>query len=85
MLESTGTNTATTLANGTVQGQIKIIVHDTDGGNSILTPQARLGYADLNFVDDGDTAMLMWTGAAWAVIGFADVGADIPADVLNVA
>jgi len=27
----------------------------------------------------------MWTGAAWAVIGFADVGADIPADVLNVA
>src|SRR6056300_1599766 len=40
LLESTGTNTATTLANGTVQGQIKIIVHDTDGGNSILTPQA---------------------------------------------
>ena len=81
-LEST--NGATTLANGTVQGQIKIIVHDTDGGNSILTPQARLGYADLNFVDDGDTAMLMWTGAAWAVIGFADVGADIPADLIDI-
>jgi hypothetical protein len=84
LLESTGTNVATTLANGTVQGQIKIIVHDTDGGNSILTPQSRLGYADLNFVDDGDTAMLMWTGAAWAIIGFADIGHAIPADVIDV-
>ncbi len=85
LLESTGTNTATTLANGTVQGQIKIIVHDTDGGDSILTPQARLGYADLNFATAGDTAMLMWTGAAWAIIGFADVAANIPADLIDVA
>ena len=85
LLETTSTNVATTLANGTVQGQIKIIVHDTAGGTSICTPQTRLGYADLNFVDDGDTAMLMWTGAAWAIIGFADVGADIPADLIDVA
>ena len=85
LLETTSTNVATTLANGTVQGQIKIIVHDTDNGLSICTPQTRLGYADLNFVDDGDTAMLMWTGAAWAIIGFADVAADIPADLIDVA
>jgi hypothetical protein len=85
LLQTTSNNVATTLANGTVQGQIKIIVHDTDGGASVCTPQTRLGYADLNFVDDGDTAMLMWTGAAWAIIGFADVGADIPADVIDVA
>ena len=84
LLETTGT-VATTLANGTVQGQIKIIVHDTDGGASVCTPQTRLGYADLNFVDDGDTAMLMWTGAAWAIIGFADVAANIPADLIDVA
>ena len=84
LLETTSNNVATTLANGTVQGQIKIIVHDTDGGLSICTPQTRLGYADLNFVDDGDTAMLMWTGAAWAIIGFADVGADIPADLIDI-
>ena len=83
-LQTTGT-VATTLADGTHEGQLKIIVHDTDGGNSILTPQARLGYADLNFVDDGDTAMLMWTGAAWAVIGFADIGHAIPADIINVS
>jgi len=85
LLQTTSNNVATTLANGTVQGQIKIIVHDTDGGASVLTPQTRLGYADLNFVDDGDSAMLMWTGAAWAIIGFADVGADIPADLIDVA
>ena len=83
LLETTG-SVATTLANGTVQGQIKIIVHDTDGGASVCTPQTRLGYADLNFVDDGDTAMLMWTGAAWAIIGVADVAADIPADLIDV-
>ena len=80
LLETTSNNVATTLANGTVQGQIKIIVHDTDGGASVCTPQTRL-----NFVDDGDTAMLMWTGAAWAIIGFADVGADIPADLIDIA
>ena len=85
LLETTSNNVATTLANGTVQGQIKIIVHDTDGGASVCTPQTRLGYADLNFVDDGDTAMLMWTGSAWAIIGFADVGADIPADLIAIA
>ena len=85
LLQTTSNNVATTLANGTVQGQIKIIVHDTAGGTSICTPQTRLGYADLNFVDDGDTAMLMWTGAAWAIIGFADVGADIPADIIDIA
>ena len=85
LLETTSNNVATTLANGTVQGQIKIIVHDTDGGASVCTPQTRLGYADLNFVDDGDTAMLMWTGSAWAIIGFADVGADIPADLIDIA
>jgi hypothetical protein len=83
LLETTGT-VATTLANGTVQGQIKIIVHDTDGGSSVCTPQSRLGYLALKFEDDGDSAMLMWTGAAWAIIGFADVGADIPVQLIDV-
>ena len=85
LLNTESTNGATTLANGTVQGQIKMIICDADQGASVCTPQSRLGYADLNFVDDGDSAMLMWTGTAWAIIGFADVGADIPADVIDVA
>ena len=85
LLNVESTSGATTLANGTVQGQIKMIICDADQGASVCTPQSRLGYADLNFVDDGDSAMLMWTGTAWAIIGFADVGADIPADVIDVA
>ena len=36
LLQTAGSN-ATTLANGTVQGQIKIIVNDQDGGSSVLT------------------------------------------------
>ena len=54
-------------------------------GQAVCTPADPLGYADLNFVDDGDTAMLMWSGAKWAIIGFADVGADIPADLIDIA
>ena len=81
-LEST--NGATTLANGTVVGQMKTIIADTDQGASVMTPASPMGFADLNFVDDGDTATLIWSGAKWAVIGFADVGADIVVDLIDI-
>ena len=78
LLASSGSNTATTLADGTVVGQIKIIVHDVDGGNSILAVTAALGFADLDFVDDGDTAMLMWTGTTgWALLSQITVASDL--------
>ena len=78
LLASSGTDTATTLADGTVIGQIKVIVHDTDGGNSILAVTDALGFADLDFVDDGDTAMLMWTGTTgWALLSQITVSADL--------
>ena len=77
LLASSGSNTATTLADGTVVGQIKIIVHDVDGGNSILAVTDAHGFADLDFVDDGDTAMLMWTGTTgWAILSQQSVGTD---------
>ena len=78
LLASSGSSTATTLADGTVIGQIKIIVHDVDGGNSILAVTDALGFADLDFVDDGDTAMLMWTGTTgWALLSQITVAADL--------
>ena len=78
LLASSGSNTATTLADGTVIGQIKIIVHDVDGGNSILAVTDALGFADLDFVDDGDTAMLMWTGTTgWALLSQITVASDL--------
>ena len=77
LLESSGSVT-TTLADGTVIGQIKIIVHDVDGGASILNVTDALGFADLDFVDDGDTAMLMWTGTTgWALLSQITLAADI--------
>ena len=78
LFASNGSNTAMTLADGTVIGQIKIIVHDVDGGNSILAVTDALGFADLDFVDDGDTAMLMWTGTTgWALLSQITVSADL--------
>jgi len=80
LLASSGTDTATTLADGTVIGQIKIIVHDVDGGNSILAVTDALGFADIDFVTAGDTAMLMWTGTTgWALLSTADVVSDAAA------
>ena len=77
LLESSGSVT-TTLADGTVIGQIKIIVHDVDGGASIINVTDALGFADLDFVDDGDTAMLMWTGTTgWALLSQITLAADI--------
>ena len=76
MLQTAGSN-ATTLANGTVQGQIKIIVNDQDGGTSELTPQSRLGYANIDFVDDGDAVICMWTGTGWAVLASNKVATDM--------
>ena len=77
LLQSSGTNTATTLADGTVIGQLKVIIHDTDGGNSIMAVTDALGFADLDFLDDGDTAMLMWTGSHWALLSLITVAADL--------
>ena len=77
LLQSSASSTSTTMANGTVQGQIKIIVHDQDGGASEWTPQSRLGYAILDFTDDGDSAICLWTGTAWAVLASNKVAPDM--------
>ena len=75
LLETAGSN-ATTLADGTVQGQIKIIVNDTDGGSSQLTPADPLGFANIDFANDGDSVMLIWTGTSWAVLSSVSVASD---------
>jgi hypothetical protein len=77
LLATSGTNVASTLADGTVIGQLKIIINDIDGGNGIMAVTDALGFADLDFVDDGDTAMLMWSGATgWALLSQQSVATD---------
>ena len=75
LLQTAGTN-ATTLADGTVVGQLKIIVHDTDGGSTELTPADPLGYIDLDFAALGDSAMLMWIGTKWAALSSVALAGD---------
>jgi len=77
LFETAGSN-ATTLADGTVIGQIKVVVNDVDGGTSVLTVTDALGFAALNFANDGDTATLMWTGTTgWAILSQITVAADL--------
>ena len=77
LFETAGSN-ATTLADGTVIGQIKIIVNDVDGGTSVCTVTDGLGHIALNFANDGDTATLLWTGTTgWALLSQITVSADL--------
>jgi hypothetical protein len=76
LLETTGTNAATTLADGTVVGQIKIIVHDTAGGTSEMTPADPMGYIDVDFASLGDSVTLIWSGTKWAALANTALAAD---------
>ena len=75
LLQTAGSN-ATTIADGTVFGQLKVIINDTDGGTSQMTPADPLGFANIDFADDGDTVTLMWTGTSWAALANSKLSAD---------
>ena len=67
-LTTTG-SVATALADGTVEGQIKMVVHTVDGGSSEMTPVDPLGWVDADFVTAGDSATFIWTGSiGWACL-----------------
>ena len=73
LFTSTGTN-ALTLADGTVVGQTKTIIHDVDGGSGVLTPTSVAGYSTITFTDVGDAVQLMWSSTVggsngWVIIG----------------
>ena len=84
LLQTSG-SVATTLADGTVIGQVKVIINDTDGGASECTPADPLGFTYIDFEDDGDTITLMWTGTSWAVIGSVDISTAASAGIAETA
>ena len=63
LFTSTGTN-ALTLADGTVVGQTKTIIHDVDGGVGTITPTSTVGYTTITLTDVGDAVQLMWSSTA---------------------
>ena len=76
LLATEGTNAETTLADGTIVGQLKVIICDDGTGNTELTPAEREGFAAIDFVAAGDAVMCMWTGSKWAVLASNDAQND---------
>ena len=66
-LTTTGATQALTLANGSV-GEIKIITHVVDGGSAVLTPTTKIGFTTITFTGVGESAMLIYTAAGWAIV-----------------
>lgn len=65
---TTGAAQALTLADGT-DGQIKIIIHDVDGGSAVLTPTTKTGYTTITFTNAGETAMLQYVSTrGWMIV-----------------
>lgn len=66
---------ALTLADGT-NGQVKIIVMGTDGGDATLTPTTKTGFSTVTFNDAGDGVSLVFiTTKGWIV--YANNGATL--------
>ena len=67
-LTTTGVGDALSLANGT-NGQIKIIVHDVDGGSAVLTPTTKTGFSTITFTNVGESATLIYvTTRGWIIL-----------------
>lgn len=67
-LTTTGAAQALTLADGTL-GEIKVIAHAVDGGSAVLTPTTKIGFSTITFTAVGDSVMLVYTSAGWAIVG----------------
>lgn len=65
---TTGAGHASTLADGTVKGQLKKIQLIVDAGDLVLTPANLAGGTTITFADVGDFALLQWSGTAWVPI-----------------
>ena len=66
---SNGSTQSLGLADGQ-NGQIKTIIHSSDGGSGELTPTTKSGYTKITFTNVGDSVTLQFiTGAGWCIIG----------------
>ena len=79
LITSTGGAEAVTLAAAPKIGAIKHIVHQVDGGSSVITVAESLGDSNtITLTGVGETVSLVWSGSAWALINrgaFVNAGA----------
>lgn len=65
---STGAANALSLADGVVNGQLKLITHVSDGGSGVLTPTNLVGGTTITFATVAESALLIFNGTSWAVL-----------------
>ena len=66
-LTTTGVAEALTLADG-VNGQIKKIIHEVDGGSAVLTPATSTGFTTITFTEIGESVTLIFfTTRGWMI------------------
>ena len=64
LISTTGTE-AYTLADGTLEGQIKIISMKVDGGNATVTPANYINGTSILFNNVNDTITLLYQSTGW--------------------
>tara|TARA_B100000965_G_scaffold396454_1_gene411427 strand:- start:464 stop:835 length:372 start_codon:yes stop_codon:yes gene_type:complete len=64
IITTTGTE-AYTLADGTVEGQVKIITMKVDGGDATVTPTNYINGTSILFNNVNDTIVLMYLSTGW--------------------
>ncbi len=70
-LASQGGAEALSIPDG-VPGQLLQVNHDTDGGNSVITPDTATGYTSIDMADDGDMVTFLFVDTVgWIIIGTA--------------
>ena len=67
-IASPDNNGTLTIADG-IDGQIKIIVMQSNLGGHTMTINANIGHTSIVFNEPGDTATLMFMGTVWYFIG----------------
>jgi hypothetical protein len=67
-ISSPDANGTLTIADG-VDGQIKIIIMQSNIGSHTMTINANIGHSSIVFNSAGDTATLMFMGTVWYFIG----------------
>jgi len=75
LFTSTGSAQALTLADGTVAGQFKFIIHVVDGGSGVLTPTTKTGFTTLTLTAVYDWGALIWDGSAWRALAYGGTAA----------
>jgi len=67
LISNTGTTSSLGISDGLYEGQIKVIMCTSASANSTITSNIKA--TSITFNSAGDTALLVWYGSDWWVLG----------------